>query len=700
VIRVRRARSLRGLSVASLLALVVLVVTIGSLLAAGAVALRAGERSTDEVIRDRLESVRASRVSELAAYLRRTQTQTAALATSATVATAVGRFTAAYRELAADGQLTEADEEVLRSFYADDFLPDLARVPGSHLRLRTALPGTGAAAYLQRFYVADPPPGEAGQAVDDAGDGSEWSAVHAELHPALRDIADQLGYGDLYLIEPEQKAIVYSVRKAPDFATRLDLGPYSGSTLASVVTEVIRDPDPGTVQVTDLAPYPPTGDRPEAFFASPVRSGEELVGVLAVRVSADRIDRIMTGGDDWAGEGLGETGEAFVVGADRRTRSVSRAFLEDETAYFDAAQAAGTIDDEQRRRIAATGTTALVQEIPRGSIELGGDPVGATSYLGVEVLTTAETLGVAGLDWVVVTEIARDELYAPRMDYRRELMLGVAVLVIAVTFFAVVWAGRTMRPVRVLSAAVRRARGGADGAAIEVPSRGPREFATLADRVTTMAHRLRDAEERVRAAAAQRLEMLRSLLPPQVARRVELGDQAVLDQAPAATVAVLILSGLGELARSSRAGGHRELIGRQVDALDTLAAQHGLEPVKLTGDAYFAACGLSRPYLDHAVRALTFAVEARDVIRSVGTDAPAGLDLAAGVASGPVTVGLAGASRLLYDLWGETVGTAHYLARTARPGQVLTTGEVAAVRLPGDLAATRVSESVWEVGPP
>jgi class 3 adenylate cyclase len=699
VIRVRRARSVPGLSVASLMALVVLAVTIGSLLATGVVALRAGERSTDEVIRDRLGSVRANRVDELASYLRRAQTQTAALAASATVTTAVGQFTSAYRELAADGRLAAPDQEILRSFYVDDFLPELSRVPGSDLRLSTALPGTGAAAYLQRFYVADPPPGESGQAVDDAGDGSEWSEVHAALHPALRDIADQLGYGDLYLVEPEQKAIVYSVHKAPDFATRLDLGPYSGSTLAAAVTDVVRDPEPGTVKVADLAPYPPVGYRPEAFFASPVRSGDELVGVLAVRVPADRIDRIMTGGGDWAGEGLGETGEAFVVGTDRRTRSVSRAFLEDEAAYLDAVQAAGTIDGEQRQRIVATGTTALVQQIPRGSSAVGGEPAGVTSYLGVEVLSTAEAVGVAGLDWVVVTEITRDELFAPRADYRRRLMLGVAVLVIAVTFVAVVWAGRTMRPVRVLSTAVRRLRGGSGGAAVEVPSRSPREFATLAGRVTTMATSLRDAEDRVRAATAQRLEMLRSLLPPQVAHRVEIGDRAVLEQAPAATVAVLVLSGLGELARSSRSGGHRELIGRQVDALDALAAQHGLEPVKLTGDAYFAACGLSRPYLDHAVRALNFAVEARDVIRSVGADAPAGLDLAAGVASGPVTVGLAGASRLLYDLWGETVGTAHYLARTARPGQVLTTGDVAAVRLPADLVATPVSESVWEVGP-
>jgi class 3 adenylate cyclase len=76
------------------------------------------------------------------------------------------------------------------------------------------------------------------------------------------------------------------------------------------------------------------------------------------------------------------------------------------------------------------------------------------------------------------------------------------------------------------------------------------------------------------------------------------------------------------------------------------------------------------------------------------------LDLAAGVANGPVMVGLAGASRLMYDVWGETVSTAQYLARTARPGQVLVTGTVAEVHLPADLVATPVSESVWEVSSP
>jgi class 3 adenylate cyclase len=677
-------------------------VTIGSLVATGAVALQAGERGTDQAVEERLNSVRTTRTLQLARYLERTQAQVAALASTDQAATAVARFASAYRQLEGDGRLADADEEVLERFYTGTYLPELARISGNELGLDAALPQTRAGAYLQRYYVAEPST-VTPDLKDDAGDGSQWSEAHADIHPALREITDQLGYGDLYLIEPEQLAIVYSTRKAPDFATRLDLGPYSGSALAAVVTEVLRDPQVGGAVVTDLRSYPPAENHAEQFFASAIHSGTELVGVLAARGPVDRIDQIMTGDGDWRGEGLGDSGEAYAVGPDRRMRSISRAFVADGQAYVRDAAAAGTLDTEQRQLIEVSGTTALAQAIPLSSVSAGAVPVSATSYHGTQVLSTSQALDVPGLDWVVVTEIGRDEVFAARQDYRQQLMIGVALLVIAVTFFAVVWANHTVGPLRMLSAAVDRLRGDASwmsDATIDVPARSPREFSALGERVTTMARSLHAGEEKVRAATQQRLELLRSLLPPQIAHRVEAGDRAVIDQAPAASVVVLILSGLGELARSSRTDGHRELVDQEIGALDTLAAQHGLERVKLAGDAYFAACGLDRLYLDHPVRALTFAVEARNAVHAVAAEAAVNLDLAAGVANGPVMVGLAGASRLMYDIWGETVSTAQYLARTARPGQVLVTGTVAEVHLPADLVATPVSESVWEVSSP
>ena len=47
------------------------------------------------------------------------------------------------------------------------------------------------------------------------------------------------------------------------------------------------------------------------------------------------------------------------------------------------------------------------------------------------------------------------------------------------------------------------------------------------------------------------------------------------------------------------------------------------------------------------------------------------VEVTAGLASGPVSVGLTGGSRLLHDTWGATVQRAGELARFAHPGQIL-----------------------------
>jgi class 3 adenylate cyclase len=118
-----------------------------------------------------------------------------------------------------------------------------------------------------------------------------------------------------------------------------------------------------------------------------------------------------------------------------------------------------------------------------------------------------------------------------------------------------------------------------------------------------------------------------------------------------------------------------------VGTLDALAEKHGLERVKLVGDTYFAVCGVNHPYLDHAPRGVAFAVEARDAFADLQADGGSHLELASGIHSGPVTAGLSGSTRLVYDLWGQTVSTAHYLARAARPGEIIISEETQ-VRLP------------------
>ena len=107
----------------------------------------------------------------------------------------------------------------------------------------------------------------------------------------------------------------------------------------------------------------------------------------------------------------------------------------------------------------------------------------------------------------------------------------------------------------------------------------------------------------------------------------------------------------------------------------------GLERVKVLGDAYFAVCGHDRPLIDHAPRATAFAVDAQNAVRDLGSATTDGLDTAIGIHTGSVTVGTTGGERVLYDVWGATVSSAHTLARRARPEQILASDDTA-VMLP------------------
>jgi len=66
-----------------------------------------------------------------------------------------------------------------------------------------------------------------------------------------------------------------------------------------------------------------------------------------------------------------------------------------------------------------------------------------------------------------------------------------------------------------------------------------------------------------------------------------------------------------------------------------------------------AACGLPDPYLNHAQRTLYLA---NDMLNEFAQFE--GLELRAGVNSGPVLAGIIGQRRIAFDLWGETVNVA------------------------------------------
>ena len=659
-------------STATRLAASVVAISLLSLVAATIVGVTTGEELSDDLNDERLRATVESAAWDVAAELRGFERTTRGLAASLQAALAVEQFDDAFTELTSsvDGADYSEEFEELLTVYREDYIDPL-RASGRDVQLRDIAGVSPVAGYLQYEYAVDLGSIARPSTIDDADDGSEWTAIHRRVHPVYRDVTTRLDLVDLYLVSPSGR-VLYSVNKRPDLGTNLRTGPFSGSVLANTYRRVVDNPDEPVV-TSDLRFYDAVPDDAIGVVGSPIID-DDLVGVLLISYRASTLTELVTADQSWEAAGLPETGDVYVAGGvDGTTRTDPRGFLETPSEYLEEAEAAGRLTSDERTRIEALGTTVLTQSVVDETVDAGlkGNTATreTTNVTGSSVLSVTVPVATESVSWYVIAEVDAEAAGRGLDDFQELLIVGAAIFVVVLAFFAVAWANGIIRPVRYISDRISR-HGRSEGD-IEVPPQTPVEIQQLALQLARMKHTLVAQHEEIAVARAERLGLLRSMLPASVADRVAAGDVRSLEQAPAASVVVIVVLGLADLVRDGSDTGDRELVDHLLTELDDLAAVHGLDRIKVVGDAYYGACGHDRPYIDHAPRSVAFALDALDAIAELDTDAP--LSLAIGIHSGPVTTGMAGGASLVYDVWGLTVGTAHVLARQARGGQVRVT---------------------------
>jgi len=185
------------------------------------------------------------------------------------------------------------------------------------------------------------------------------------------------------------------------------------------------------VHFVDFEPFGPSSGAPAGFIATPVfdAGSSARLGVLVYQLPADEINAIMTDG-----AGLGESGEAFLLGPDFLMRSNSR--LRDRSTMLTS-----KVDTEAARR-ALAGESGTIDQI---------------DHRGTPVLASFAPIAVEGARWSIVAEADREEMLAPVRQFRARLTLLVAV--VAAVAGLVLWVALrriVLSPVAALAAGARR----------------------------------------------------------------------------------------------------------------------------------------------------------------------------------------------------------------------------------------------------
>lgn len=271
----------------------------------------------------------------------------------------------------------------------------------------------------------------------DIADGVRW-AIISEIDVAeafnpktltnkdfYKKYIEEYGYYDLFLINSDGY-IFYTVAKEADYQTNIFDGKYSTSNLGSLVSEIKQTLEYGFV---DFAPYEPSNNEPAAFIGHPIFDSNRNISLyIALQLPLEGIQSIMQ-----IREGMGRSGESYLVGEDLKMRSNS--FL-DPVGHSVSSSFAGTVKDNgvdtQATRNAFNG-------------KKGTDII--SDYNENPVLSSFDSINLGNFNWAIISELDESEAYESINNNTNFMLILMVLLTIVIAIIGILFARKISKPI-------------------------------------------------------------------------------------------------------------------------------------------------------------------------------------------------------------------------------------------------------------
>ncbi len=218
------------------------------------------------------------------------------------------------------------------------------------------------------------------------------------------------------------------------------------------------------------------------------------LGMIVFEILPKSIDSIMLNKE--AANGLGTSGESYLVGPDYLMRSSSR---------FQNQSVMKTIV-----------RTAAVDSVFAGKFGVSQ----VKDYRGIEVLSSYSKIKVPGLNWAILAEIDYDEVVIPVMSNRNEIIFISIFIFLIVIIVVIVFSRKITYPIQKLNQAAHEVAIG--NLELKIKTASDDEIGELTDTFNHMIEKLKEQSEELEV---EKIKSLRSLLDGQERERQRLSRE-------------------------------------------------------------------------------------------------------------------------------------------------------------------------------
>ncbi|MFV0350485.1 MAG: methyl-accepting chemotaxis protein [Halodesulfovibrio sp.] len=318
--------------------------------------------------------------------------------------------------------------------------------------------------------------GSAGGKVKGLGNGdvdapNSYKSVMRRYDEAIMNFQQSNGFRDLLFVTVENAQISYSARKGTDLGSSAE---DFGSILTSLVNAAMQGKN--TV-IGDMQPYKADGGTPAQFLAAPIFNGETLMGAVLFRMNLNALSNIML-----EREGMGESGETYLVGSDFRMRSDS---------WRD--QEKRTVNESFKGTPEANG---IMTQPVKSALEGASGSGEASDFAGMQTLAAYGPVKVGDMTWALVADIYKDEVQAPITHLFTSVAIMLLVMAVLVATAAILVANSITTPLKIVQDYARDIAQGKLGSELACTLQG--ELGDLSSDICTMV-----AELKVRLGFAQ-----------------------------------------------------------------------------------------------------------------------------------------------------------------------------------------------------